>query len=108
MKLPYYKLTGKDGDKEFLYSHSGWFDICDKGLILRDVEHCIDSGYVLINRDDPIPSDYKIYLGDKFFTFFPQQLECNKFYLIHIINAFVNHEPKEMFEDFPELIDVYY
>ena len=108
MKLPYYKLTGKDDDKEFLYSHNGWFNIRDKGLILRDVEHCIDSGYVLINRDDSIPNDYKIYLGDKFFTFFPQQLECNKFYLIHIINAFVNHEPKEMFEDFPELIDVYY
>ena len=95
--LPYYKLQKIEKDKNFFYDHSGYFNFWDEYLLLRDKNYSDDNNVavVLVNR-----------INKKFRVI--KKLKNKKVYFNYVMDSYKYHKPKEMFEDFPELLDSYY
>ena len=90
--LPYYLISKTEEDRQFFYSHEGYFNFWDEYLIMNIKEGYNKVFTVLVNRPDRkfgkleiITEDYKA-IRD-----------------LHIVNSVCSRKPKDMFIDFPEL-----
>lgn len=90
--LPYFRLEKTEEDRQFFYSHEGYFNFWDEYLIMNIKEGCNKVFTVLINRPnrefgklEDLTEDYKVVRN------------------LHIVNSVRSQKPKDMFIDFPEL-----
>lgn len=90
MILPYYKIEKTEEDKQFFFTHVGYFNFWDEYLIMNvGLEYKVFS--VLVNRPktkfNPCEQteDYKVLRN------------------LYIKKSVLQRRPEEMFEDFPEL-----
>ena len=89
MSLPYYKINKTQENKAFFRSHIGYFNFWDKYLILNAGFN--DIFVILVNRPKtPI-------------TVCKATDEQNETFKQYIDTSYYEREPKQMFEDFPEL-----
>ena len=89
MSLPYYKINKTQEDKIFFHSHIGYFNFWDKYLFLN--AGFDDICVILVNRPKTPIAGYKA------------TDEQNESFRRHIDTSYYEREPKQMFEDFPEL-----
>lgn len=90
--LPYYLISKTEEDRQFFYSHEGYFNFWDEYLIMNIKEGCNKVFSVLVNRPnrefgkmEETTEDYNIVRD------------------LHIVNSVNIRKPKDMFIDFPEL-----
>ena len=90
--LPYFLISKTEEDRQFFYSHEGYFNFWDEYLVMNIKEGCNKVFTVLVNRPnrefsnvETITEDYKVVRN------------------FHIVSSVRLRKPKDMFIDFPEL-----
>ena len=89
--LPYYVIEKTEEDKQFFYSHEGYFNFWNEHLIMNIKEGHNKIFTVLVNRPNKkfhkakMSEDYKVAADS------------------YIAKSICERKPEEMFKDFPEL-----
>ena len=90
--LPYFIISKTEEDRQFFYSHEGYFNFWDEYLIMNIKEGYNKVFIVLVNRPNKDFGEYENLTED---------------YKVvrdwYIVNSVRSRKPKDMFIDFPEL-----